>query len=458
MRIKKLILFILFLSSFNGYSQHWQSLNGGGNNQVYALYGDTVNNVLYAGGGFTSMGGIHTQFLAKWDGTTWDSIDNNLNRLIYSFAMYKNQLVTFADNFTPNRQQIIKLNGSIWDSIGSNFKTSPLGGFEGVVTLKNELYAYGVFDTINGITYNSIAKFDTITNTWLSLGFPYKFFTDPPTIRALAIYHNELYAAGLITDSTGVIANIAKYDGSNWSIVGGGIHGASDQVFDLEVYQDELYASGEFKQSSGNAANFIQRWNDTTWRDVGGSVNDPSGQIFDMFVYNNKLYAGGYYHYIGGILAPSIAMWDGTNWCGFGNNDSSSVEIFATINHNLFIQCMNRFDGINVGYLAQWIGGSYTDTCGHSFLEINEISEESQINIYPNPATNQITIEFDLIETKNAVIEIRNILGQIVFTETVRNITGKQAKSINISEFSNGVYFVRLQNNNQTITKKFIKE
>ncbi|MGZ4057078.1 MAG: T9SS type A sorting domain-containing protein [Bacteroidia bacterium] len=79
--------------------------------------------------------------------------------------------------------------------------------------------------------------------------------------------------------------------------------------------------------------------------------------------------------------------------------------------------------------------------------------------MYPNPATNQISLEFDLPETKNSLIEIKNVLGQTV--KSISNIAfqkGANKIEIDVSEFSNGVYFVQLQNNNQIINQKFIKQ
>lgn len=92
-------------------------------------------------------------------------------------------------------------------------------------------------------------------------------------------------------------------------------------------------------------------------------------------------------------------------------------------------------------------------------IEENYRNNNIDFVIYPNPSTSQVTIEFELSETKNASIEIKNILGQ-----TVRMISNNSfAKGINkveidLSEFSSGLYFVQLQSENKITSKKFIKE
>lgn len=101
-------------------------------------------------------------------------------------------------------------------------------------------------------------------------------------------------------------------------------------------------------------------------------------------------------------------------------------------------------------------GGTFCDyTTG-----INEIKGSNyQLYVYPSPAQSQITLEFDLIETQNGSIEIKNTLGQSV--KTINNIIfskGKNKIEIDVNEFSKGLYFVQLQSENKFISKKFVKE
>lgn len=459
MKIKRSLVLLFLFFTLSVYSQNWQSLNGGTDYSVFSIFGDTINNVLYATGDFDTIGGVAANHIARWNGSTWDSIGSGLLNVLsnkHAFTLYNGEIVSPNNMFNYINPHIAKWNGTQWDSIGSNFYCNYSGTFFGVATLNNELYAYGAFDSINHTYYNSIAKWDG--QNWVPVGFPYKFTGDTPYILCLAIYNNELYAAGAFSDSNYQMVNIAKYDGSTWSIVGGGFHGPMDQVYDLEVYQNELYAAGEFKMSDGNAFNYIARWNGTEWRNVGGGVTSPdNSQINDLLVLNNKLYAGGVFTEIGGVHATHIAAWDGTNWCGFGNTDSASIGCLATINHDLYITCGERFDGVTVNRIAKWVGGNYVDTCGNT-TGIKDITKnESELTLYPNPANNQITIEFETV-AKEALIEIKNLLGETIYSELLKNAIGKQSKSIDLSMFSNGVYFVQIQNDQGTLSKKFIKQ
>ena len=90
-----------------------------------------------------------------------------------------------------------------------------------------------------------------------------------------------------------------------------------------------------------------------------------------------------------------------------------------------------------------------TDNCT---LNVHTTSYESNINIYPNPANDQITIDFgnlDNVEDWN--IKIINILGQEVLSQPMNT------DKINVSELSKGVYIIRISDGINQADKKFIK-
>ena len=94
---------------------------------------------------------------------------------------------------------------------------------------------------------------------------------------------------------------------------------------------------------------------------------------------------------------------------------------------------------------------------GGSFFGVNKLPGESSsgIKIWPNPATDRITIEIkSQNNTKNFLISIYDIQGQLVFEKSV----SQKSMNINISSFISGVYIVKLSNNKGVEMSKFIKE
>lgn len=71
--------------------------------------------------------------------------------------------------------------------------------------------------------------------------------------------------------------------------------------------------------------------------------------------------------------------------------------------------------------------------------------------VFPNPAKNNLFIKNNSLNTINEV-SIININGQMVLNETYFSIQ----EGINISDLQNGVYFIRITSEEQTVSKKFI--
>jgi len=78
----------------------------------------------------------------------------------------------------------------------------------------------------------------------------------------------------------------------------------------------------------------------------------------------------------------------------------------------------------------------------------------SSILIYPNPATNQLTIDQQGASGKELTVKIFNPQGQLVYQCAMSN---EQLK-IDINSYSKGVYFINLTDGEQVVNRKFIKE
>jgi len=89
---------------------------------------------------------------------------------------------------------------------------------------------------------------------------------------------------------------------------------------------------------------------------------------------------------------------------------------------------------------------------------ITETNLQNRIKIYPNPANHTVTIDYKFpYETNNALIEIYNIMGHKVINQRLENNNGKI--NINLSNLSNGLYFIIfVVNNNIVSTEKLLIE
>jgi hypothetical protein len=80
----------------------------------------------------------------------------------------------------------------------------------------------------------------------------------------------------------------------------------------------------------------------------------------------------------------------------------------------------------------------------------------TKFNVYPNPATNFITLEFGELVTKNATIRIYSSHGALLLQERIQGIQTIRNKKIDISTFKSGMYLLVLQlENGEKRTGKF---
>jgi hypothetical protein len=87
---------------------------------------------------------------------------------------------------------------------------------------------------------------------------------------------------------------------------------------------------------------------------------------------------------------------------------------------------------------------------------VNEMAKERFCSIYPNPTTDILNIALSSSKEGNYTYTVLNQLGQTILSGDIMLANGKPA-SINTQEISNGVYFLKITNGNQSQTIQFIK-
>ena len=86
-------------------------------------------------------------------------------------------------------------------------------------------------------------------------------------------------------------------------------------------------------------------------------------------------------------------------------------------------------------------------------LNIHTRADDTDIKIFPNPAIDHLTVEFPqgIIHSQ---IQLFDITGKLLLTET----SDREAHTVNLSSFTNGLYFIRISNGDYTVTEKVIKK
>ncbi|PCH98355.1 MAG: hypothetical protein COB85_01620 [Bacteroidetes bacterium] len=101
-------------------------------------------------------------------------------------------------------------------------------------------------------------------------------------------------------------------------------------------------------------------------------------------------------------------------------------------------------------------GSSITLTVviGEDPLGIYDVAQTQSIEVYPNPSKGVFTVKIDgsVNQGGESEIVVLSILGEIVFKTTTRSVH----TTVDISRFSNGVYFIRLRNEMGISTRKLV--
>jgi hypothetical protein len=110
----------------------------------------------------------------------------------------------------------------------------------------------------------------------------------------------------------------------DWLPTFGGQPGVDGEVFALAVFDDgtgpALYVGGAFELAGGIVANNVAKWDGSKWSDVGGGT---SSSVSSLAVFDDgsgpTLYAGGGFDKAGGVSVSMIAKWDGSAWSALGS-------------------------------------------------------------------------------------------------------------------------------------------
>ena len=303
---------------------NWSALGSGMDNRVSALVVDSMDN-LYAGGSFTAVGDIRANFIAKWNGISWSALASGRNNSVTAMAIDSGDNLYAADftitgvgNLNTVVFKVAKWDGSSWSTLGSGMD----GDIKALaVDSAGELYAGGSFNTADGTVASRIARWNG--SNWSALGSGMN-----SSVSALAFDSvGNLYAGGDFTAAGGIGANrIAKWDGNSWSAVGTGMNNpVRALVFDRAGM---LYAGGDFTVAGGVGASRVAKWNGSSWSALGSGISN--GSVFALTFDNaGNLYVGGAFSLAGGVSTKEIAKWDGSNWSRFGSGMNIGVLALA---------------------------------------------------------------------------------------------------------------------------------
>lgn len=317
----------------------WSELGDGVSGLIESLtvFDDGGGAALYAGGGFFTAGGETASNIARWDGESWSPLggflDEGVDDVVWATtvfndgegeALYAGGYFTTAGGLLGppvEVNQIARWDGQSWSALGSGLggEGSRFGVVVHTLTVFDDgtgpaLYAGGYFTLAGDVEANRVARWDG--QSWSALGSG----MDGPVLEMIVFDDGSgpaLYAGGGFDTAGGVDASsIARWDGESWSALGSGMNGPSF-VDAMTVFDDgggaALYAGGLFSDAGGESANNIARWDGQSWSPLGQGVGGAAELVRTLSVFDggggSSLFAGGVFSSAGGEPAGRIATW-----------------------------------------------------------------------------------------------------------------------------------------------------
>ncbi|WP_167856723.1 T9SS type A sorting domain-containing protein [Hymenobacter aquaticus] len=227
------------------------------------------------------------------------------------------------------------------------------GRVNAIVASGSTVYIGGTFTAVGNTAARNIAKWDG--TSWSALGGGTNGGTGVG-VNALALAANgDLYVGGSFTFVGSLAANrIAKWSGNAWSALGAGVNST---VFALALDGADLYVGGSFTQAGGNPANRIARWSGSSWSALGVGTND---NVNALAVNPMGVYVGGRFSQAGGVAAGGVALWAGSTWLALGTGVNGEVKAVAVAGFAVYVGGgFTQAGGVEAKQVAKWENGAW---------------------------------------------------------------------------------------------------
>jgi len=290
-----------------------------------------------------------------------------------------------------------------------------------LLSLASQAQRYGVFETIDFATKDSLLAIDTtLTNNIWQIGNPSKTF------------FNSAYSVpnAIVTDTLGF------YPRNNYSTF-------KVTLYDSLWNEQPLNACSvrfmyKFDTDSLKDGGYVEISYDggKTWTNI---ANDPLVNTINHFYYDNT-------HYLNPVISNGNAAYTGKSngwkqgelaWCWNWNNPQSVILRFVFSSDSI----QTNKEGWMIDNIELIV-----DICEG----IPEFQKDNLISISPNPVSTQLTVDIKDYSDKNAV-QIFDALGQCVY-----NNQDFKDKTIDTQQLQNGYYFLKYANNDSFAVKKFV--
>ncbi|MDO9255859.1 MAG: T9SS type A sorting domain-containing protein [Bacteroidales bacterium] len=374
--------------------------------QQTSLNNTTVTEIAISGNNILAVDG--SVYLSSDMGNNWTKVNNGLPANIYVDAIAASGSTIFIGTFSlvaSSGVYISSNNGSNW-------------------ALASGLPAFTMVDEALAVSGNYVFVGTTAGSVYLSSNNGSSWGVRNNGLPGTWVYKLAISGSNIFAGTNGEGIYLSTNNGSNWAVVNTGIP-ANSKIRDIVISGNNIFAS-TFENGV-----FLSSNNGGNWTAVNNGL-PANAYVNAIAVNDNNVFAGtvgdGVY-----ISTNNGGAWTAVN-TGLTNDTVLALAIYE--------------DYIYAGTAT---GGVWKRSISGITTGIHEIETTvNNIVIYPNPASNNITIE----SNERATIEIFNMQGQLIQGIS----TNSPNTNVDISAFPDGVYVLKAKSGKGIVTKKFVKQ
>lgn len=276
---------------------------------------------IYAGGVFSSVGGLEHTGLAAFDAVTGDlapgcpnMIDENFASAVYAFAVHDSTLYVggrFESIGGQKRYSLAAVNAANDAVMDWNPNTTATSYrlVRALAVSDSTVYVGGGFDTFGGLDRACIAAVDIRSGKVTGWNPSSKDFmyVDSLVVNGSRVYAGgEFYTIGGQDRRSLAALDVVTGKATDWNPGGGNW----SRDYALAVRGSTIYAAGGFSDDiGGQPRNFLAALDAVTGKAIAWNPS-PNSQVLAMAPQGDTMYVGGWFNNIGGQKRYGLAALD----------------------------------------------------------------------------------------------------------------------------------------------------
>ncbi len=255
-----------------------------------------------------------------------------------------------------------------------------------------------------------------------------------------------------------------------WSATNAIISGTSNTATLHAVNGNPIVVSVKFREICSSGIYYSNSYSYTIARPLGKPLGagyvlphlesmNTSGALFTDLSFPAKPYS---YNYVCTINNPGmgIATYNGV----IAANVASTVQVPLWVN-GATLNVTADYGAVNgCGNYWNYTRAKSTLSVGSHNRMANSASEdlvsadENDLNIYPNPAKDNLNVNYHSNEASTLSIKVIDMLGNVIVKEEKQVTEGNNDLQLQLSDLSNGIYFINVDGKGISQKRKIVIE